>query len=182
MVAFAGYPLMIGDEIVGVLAMFSRRPLSETDFSGLATVAQGIALGIARQRGVEALRERAEQLTAADRGTRAHQPRTRSIRLCRVARSQGAAARHRQSVAVDRGGSRRTACRKATREHLELMRGRVHRMEALIDGILEYSRAGRLSAEPETVDTAALARERRRAARRPGAGAGRDRARPADRS
>ncbi len=30
-----------------------------------------------------------------------------------------------------------------SREHLVLLRGRVHRMEALIDGILTYSRAGR---------------------------------------
>ncbi len=62
MVAFAGYPLMLGDEIVGVLAMFSRHPLTESDFEGLATVAQGVALGIARQRGVASLQQRAEQL------------------------------------------------------------------------------------------------------------------------
>jgi PAS domain S-box-containing protein len=45
------------------------------------------------------------------------------------------------------------------REHLELLRGRVHRMEALIDGILQYSRAGRVREEPETVDVEALLRE-----------------------
>lgn len=32
---------------------------------------------------------------------------------------------------------------KESREHMILLRGRVHRMEALIDGILQYSRAGR---------------------------------------
>ncbi len=36
-------------------------------------------------------------------------------------------------------------------EHLELLRGRVHRMEGLIDGILQYSRAGRLREPPEQV-------------------------------
>lgn len=41
-------------------------------------------------------------------------------------------------------------------EHMRLLRGRVHRMEALIDGILQYSRAGRTYAPPERVDTAAL--------------------------
>jgi len=45
------------------------------------------------------------------------------------------------------------------REQLTLLRGRVHRMEALIDGILAYSRAGRVRGEPERVDTGALARE-----------------------
>jgi two-component system sensor kinase FixL len=42
---------------------------------------------------------------------------------------------------------------------MELLRGRVHRMEALIDGILQYSRAGRARAKPEPVDTGALVRD-----------------------
>ena len=46
-----------------------------------------------------------------------------------------------------------------TREHLALLRGRVHRMEGLIDGILQYSRAGRVRERPEEVDTGALVRE-----------------------
>ena len=45
------------------------------------------------------------------------------------------------------------------REQLALLRGRVQRMEALIDGVLQYSRAGRSRAAPERVDTGALARE-----------------------
>jgi signal transduction histidine kinase len=39
---------------------------------------------------------------------------------------------------------------------MEMLRGRVHRMEAMIDGILEYSRVGRVRVEPEEVDVAAL--------------------------
>jgi signal transduction histidine kinase len=46
-----------------------------------------------------------------------------------------------------------------TAEHMRLLQGRVHRMEALIDGILAYSRAGRVRAQPELVDTGALVRE-----------------------
>jgi PAS domain S-box-containing protein len=45
------------------------------------------------------------------------------------------------------------------REHLSLMRGRVHRMEALIEGILEYSRAGRVRGEVEPVDVGGLLHE-----------------------
>lgn len=45
------------------------------------------------------------------------------------------------------------------KDQMELLRGRVHRMEALIDGILQYSRAGRVKAKPEVVDTGALVRE-----------------------
>lgn len=44
-------------------------------------------------------------------------------------------------------------------EHMRLLQGRVHRMEALIDGILAYSRAGRMLNSPERVDTGALVRE-----------------------
>jgi PAS domain S-box-containing protein len=44
-------------------------------------------------------------------------------------------------------------------EHMRLLQGRVHRMEALIDGILNYSRAGRVRAQAEPVDTGALVRE-----------------------
>lgn len=46
-----------------------------------------------------------------------------------------------------------------SREHMELLKGRVHRMEALIDGILTYSRAGRVHEEPTDVDVGALLAE-----------------------
>jgi PAS domain S-box-containing protein len=46
-----------------------------------------------------------------------------------------------------------------SREHMALLRGRVQRMEGLIDGILHYSRAGRARTAAERVDTGALARE-----------------------
>ncbi|WP_374676144.1 CHASE domain-containing protein [Ideonella sp.] len=44
-------------------------------------------------------------------------------------------------------------------EYTQLMKGRIHRMEALIDGILAYSRAGRAAGHPEPVDVAELLRE-----------------------
>lgn len=43
-----------------------------------------------------------------------------------------------------------------TRENLELLRNRVRRMGEMIDSILEYSRVGRVAAEPEEVDVGAL--------------------------
>lgn len=42
------------------------------------------------------------------------------------------------------------------KEHLELLRGRVQRMDGLIDGILQYSRAGRVREPAVRVDTAEL--------------------------
>ncbi len=46
-----------------------------------------------------------------------------------------------------------------TREYLDLLSGRVHRMEALIDGLLSYSRAGRMREEPARVEVGQLVRE-----------------------
>jgi PAS domain S-box-containing protein len=46
-----------------------------------------------------------------------------------------------------------------SREHMRLLKGRVHRMEALIDGILAYSRAGRVREKLERVDVQALLEE-----------------------
>ncbi len=42
------------------------------------------------------------------------------------------------------------------REYLTLLRGRIHRMEGLIEGILSYSRAGRAKHGAEDIDTRAL--------------------------
>lgn len=50
MVAFAGYPLVVGERLIGVVAMFARRPLTEATTQALASVANGIALGIERKR------------------------------------------------------------------------------------------------------------------------------------
>jgi PAS domain S-box-containing protein len=50
MIAFAGYPLLIEDRLMGVLAMFARRALSPAVLHILRSVADGIALGIERKR------------------------------------------------------------------------------------------------------------------------------------
>ncbi len=57
MVAFAGYPLLIGDHLVGVMAMFARQPLSESALRAMGSVANQIAVGIQRKR-AEAERDR----------------------------------------------------------------------------------------------------------------------------
>ncbi|WP_437677133.1 GAF domain-containing protein [Sorangium sp. So ce131] len=46
-----------------------------------------------------------------------------------------------------------------TRQQMELLRGRVRRMEALIEGILAYSRATRMREKPESVNVEKLAKE-----------------------
>jgi PAS domain S-box-containing protein len=56
MVAFAGYPLIVEDRLVGVVAMFAREELAEDVIEALASVADAIAQGIQRKRAEEALR------------------------------------------------------------------------------------------------------------------------------
>ncbi|MHB8734034.1 MAG: PAS domain S-box protein [Terriglobales bacterium] len=57
MVAFAGYPLIIEDRLLGVMAMFSRHALSDVTLQAMARVADQIAVGIERKRVEQALRE-----------------------------------------------------------------------------------------------------------------------------
>src|SRR5262245_3060868 len=61
MVAFAGYPLLVEDRVVGVMAMFARHPLTEDTVEAIATVAAPIAQGIERKRAEEALRSSEEK-------------------------------------------------------------------------------------------------------------------------
>jgi PAS domain S-box-containing protein len=67
MIAFAGYPLVVEDRLVGVLAMFARRPLTEASLQSMASVANGIALGIERKHVEEGLREQAEIIETVNR-------------------------------------------------------------------------------------------------------------------
>ncbi len=56
MVAFAGYPLIIAEQLVGVMAIFARAPLKETVLQAMSTVAGHIALEIHRHHTEKALR------------------------------------------------------------------------------------------------------------------------------
>ncbi|QMS91494.1 PAS domain-containing protein [Nostoc edaphicum CCNP1411] len=61
MVAFAGYPLIVEDETVGVIAMFSRQTVTESTFIALEFAAQEIAIGIKRKQAEIALKESAQR-------------------------------------------------------------------------------------------------------------------------
>ncbi|MEP1080308.1 PAS domain S-box protein [Leptolyngbya sp. PL-A3] len=57
MIAFAGYPLIVEDQLLGVMAMFARQPLSPDTLDALALVSQEIAFGIKRRQTEMALRQ-----------------------------------------------------------------------------------------------------------------------------
>ncbi len=67
MVAFAGYPLMDDERLVGVMGMFARHPLSEAALQAMATMATGVALGIERKRAEDELRRAKDEAEAANR-------------------------------------------------------------------------------------------------------------------
>lgn len=62
MVAFAGYPLVVEGRLVGVMALFARRPLSDVTMEAMGSVANAVALGIERWRATDALRASEERL------------------------------------------------------------------------------------------------------------------------
>jgi PAS domain S-box-containing protein len=64
MVAFAGYPLILNDRVVGVLAMFARHPLSETLNAEMAPIASNIAQWMKRMHAEDALHDARVRLQA----------------------------------------------------------------------------------------------------------------------
>jgi PAS domain S-box-containing protein len=66
-VAFAGYPLVVGSQAVGVMAMFSRKPISHVTTETLATIADAIAQGIQRAQSEADLRRSEAFLAEAQR-------------------------------------------------------------------------------------------------------------------
>jgi formate hydrogenlyase transcriptional activator len=61
-VSFAGYPLIVEDRVVGVMALFARHPLSNATLETLASVADAIAQGIERHRVEERMRQDEREL------------------------------------------------------------------------------------------------------------------------
>ncbi|MFZ0732183.1 MAG: PAS domain S-box protein [Candidatus Sulfotelmatobacter sp.] len=69
MASFAGYPLGVGDRTIGVLAMFSRKPVTPETTETLASGADLIAQGIERKRAQEALQMTQAELARVSRLT-----------------------------------------------------------------------------------------------------------------
>ncbi len=67
MVSFAGYPLLIKNRLLGVMAIFARYPLTERILAEMESVASAIAIGIDRKLTEAALRQTATREQAAAR-------------------------------------------------------------------------------------------------------------------
>ncbi|HCF29106.1 MAG TPA: serine/threonine-protein kinase PknK, partial [Cyanobacteria bacterium UBA11049] len=53
--AFAGYPLLVENNLVGVMAMFAYKPISEYRLQGIALIAHTVAIAIERKRAEQLL-------------------------------------------------------------------------------------------------------------------------------
>jgi PAS domain S-box-containing protein len=60
MVAFAGYPLVLDDRLLGVVAMFSHKPISENTYRAIETLVNQFTVGIERKLGETTLRDQRE--------------------------------------------------------------------------------------------------------------------------
>lgn len=158
MAAFAGFPLIVGEQLVGVLAMFAKHALTEDDVAALDGAARTVGLGIERKQAAAA-RDRALGEVAAER---------RRLEIINGELDQFAYITSHDLKAPLRGIANiaqwieedlQPTLHDETRDLLDLMRSRMHRMEALIDGILQYSRAGRVRGRPEMVNVAELVGE-----------------------
>jgi PAS domain S-box-containing protein len=69
MVSFAGYPVCVGDRTIGVLAMFSRKPVTPETTETLASGADLIAHGIERKHAQQALQMTQMELARVSRLT-----------------------------------------------------------------------------------------------------------------
>ena len=65
--SFAGYPLVVEDRTVGVMGMFSQKPITESTLDTLSLLADGIAHGIERKWAEEELRRSETYLAEGQR-------------------------------------------------------------------------------------------------------------------
>lgn len=61
MIAFAGYPLIVEERLIGVMCVFARQPLTDLTLQAMESISNGIANAIERKRVEEALLESEEQ-------------------------------------------------------------------------------------------------------------------------
>ncbi|MEW6495452.1 MAG: PAS domain S-box protein [Cyanobacteriota bacterium] len=62
MVAFLGYPLVVENQLVGVITLFSRQFITQATFNAITSVADEIAIGIQRKQVEQALERERQQL------------------------------------------------------------------------------------------------------------------------
>lgn len=142
-----------------------RRSFSRGDVDFLQSVANILGAALAHQRTKEALYTATAQLaqttTVLNKTTAALERRTQELDEFAYVTSHDLKAPLRAIANLSQWIEDDIAdqLHEENLRQMQLLRERVYRLEALINGLLEYSRAGRLSNQPESVEVEALLRQ-----------------------
>lgn len=148
----------------GILGAHSsrRRKFSRSDVDFLQSVAQVLATAIEQQRSNQALDEARRQLAktreALNQTKTALKKRTEELEQFAYIASHDLKAPLRAIANLSQWIEEDIAdqLNQENFHQMQLLRGRVERLDSLIDGLLQYSRAGRVKVEPEWVDVGEL--------------------------
>ncbi len=157
MTAFAGYPLLVGGELYGVLGMFSRERLTDSTLATLALVSNSIAVAIQQR---EAAAERERLLVAAQ------EAREVAERSSRAKDEFIAVVSHelRTPLTAILGWARMLdgeLSKEETLEAVEVIQRNALAQSQLIEDLLDISRviSGKLRLDLRTVDLPAVVQE-----------------------